>query len=215
MAIFNENLKKYRQQANISLDELSRLTGIPKTTLYRYENGTNKKDPIDSVPLIEKALHLPSGTLLGWNDAEGPNLRPLNENLSAGTLIPVLGKVPAGIPIEAIEDIIDEVELGNKMAADGKEYFALLVSGNSMYPEYMDGDIVIVRKQETADTGDDVVAYVNGYDATLKRLVRSARGITLRPLNPEFEARTYTNEEIQAIPIRIAGVVVEQRRNRK
>ncbi len=215
MAIFNENLKNYRQQSNISLDELSRLTGIPKTTLYRYENGTNKKDPIDSVPLIEKALHLAPGTLLGWNESDNMNLRPLNEGLTVGTKIPVLGKVPAGIPIEAIEDVIDEIELGAKMSTDGKGYFALMVSGNSMYPEYMDGDIVIVRKQETAETGDDVVAYVNGYDATLKRLVRSTRGITLRPLNPEFESHTYTNQEIQSIPIRIAGVVVEQRRNRK
>ena len=143
------------------------------------------------------------------------NLRPLNEGLTAGSTIPVLGKVPAGVPIEAVEDIIDEIELTAAMTNDRHDYFALLVSGNSMYPEYMDGDIVIVRKQETAETGDDVVAYVNGYDATLKRLVRSMRGITLRPLNPEFEPRTFTNEEIETIPVRIAGVVVEQRRNRK
>ena len=143
------------------------------------------------------------------------NLRPLPEGLTAGATIPVLGKVPAGIPIEAVEDIIDEIELSVTMANDKHDYFALLVSGNSMYPEYMDGDIVIVRKQETAETGDDVIAYVNGYDATLKRLVRSMRGITLRPLNSEFEPRTYSNEEIETLPVRIAGVVVEQRRSRR
>jgi repressor LexA len=143
------------------------------------------------------------------------NLRPLTAPLSAAAKIPVLGRVPAGIPIEAIEDIIDEIDLSEKLFSDPYEYFALLVSGNSMYPEYMDGDVVIIRKQETADTGDDVVAYINGDDATLKRLIRTERGITLRPLNPEYETRTYSNQDIASIPIRIAGVVVEQRRNRR
>ena len=65
-----------------------------------------------------------------------------------------------------------------------------------MFPEYQDGDIVIVRKQETADTGDDVVAYINGYDATLKRLVKSPMGLTLRALNPAYESKTFSLADV-------------------
>ena len=129
--------------------------------------------------------------------------------------IPVLGRIPAGIPIEAAEDVIDYIDLPDRLRRSDYAYFSLLVTGNSMFPEYMDGDIVIVRQQNTADTGDDVVAYIGSYDATLKRLIVTPTGIQLRPLNPSFEVHSYTNEEINEIPITIAGVVVEQCRRRK
>lgn len=130
-------------------------------------------------------------------------------------MIHVLGEVPAGVPIEAVEFIVDEIELPQNLASDSYEYFGLLVSGDSMYPEYMDGDIIVVRKQNTADSGDDVVAYVNGYNATLKRLIKSEKGLTLRALNPAYESKFYSNQEIIDLPIKIAGIVVEQRRNRR
>jgi len=208
-------LSNRRIELNLTMKEVADAVGVSESTISRWESGNISNMKRNRIYALSKVLQIEPSVIMGWNESDNINLRPLNEGLSVGSKIPVLGKVPAGIPIEAIEDVIDEIELGAKMSTDGKGYFALMVSGNSMYPEYMDGDIAIVRKQETAETGDDVVAYVNGYDATLKRLVRSTRGITLRPLNPEFEAHTYTNQEIQSIPIRIAGVVVEQRRNRK
>ena len=84
-----------------------------------------------------------------------------------------------------------------------------------MFPEYLDGDIVIIRKQPTAETGDDVVAYVNGYDATLKRLQRMSNGIRLKALNPQYESKFYSNDEIKKLPVSILGVVVEMRRTKK
>ncbi len=204
-------LKELRKHIGKNQTELGRLLGVAQNTISCWENGVVDID----TESLKKLADLFGCTVDYILYREDGNLRPLSEVLTAGSRIPVLGKVPAGVPIEAVEDIIDEIELTASMTNDCHDYFALLVSGNSMYPEYMDGDIVIVRKQETAETGDDVVAYVNGYDATLKRLVRSMRGITLRPLNPEFEPHTYTNEEIEKLPIRIAGIVVEQRRNRR
>lgn len=204
-------LKELRTQINMNQTKLGRILGVAQNTISCWENDVVEIDT-ESLKKLADLFGCSVDYILYREDA---NLRPLSEGLTAGIKIPVLGKVPAGVPIEAVEDIIDEIELTATMANDRHDYFALLVSGNSMYPEYMDGDIVIVRKQDTAETGDDVVAYVNGYDATLKRLVRSMRGITLRPLNPEFEPRTFTNEEIESIPVRIAGIVVEQRRNRK
>ena len=204
-------LRELRKQINKNQTQMGKMLGVAQNTISCWENGVVD---IDTESLKKLADYF--GCTVDYIlYREETNLLPLRETLSAGSKIPVLGKVPAGIPIEAVQDIIDEIELSEKLSADSHDYFALLVSGNSMYPEYMDGDIVIVRKQDTAETGDDVVAYVNGNDATLKRLVRSMRGITLRPLNPEFEPRTFTNEEIESIPVRIAGIVVEQRRNRR
>ena len=83
-----------------------------------------------------------------------------------------------------------------------------------MFPEYKDGDIVIVRKQPAADSGRDVVAYVNGKDATLKRYIKSETGVTLRALNPAYETKTYSLEDVRKLPVEVLGVVVEQRRSR-
>lgn len=130
--------------------------------------------------------------------------------------IPILGNVAAGIPIEAIEDIIDWEEIPESMCAGGKEYFGLQVKGDSMYPDYLEGDTVIVRKTPCCDSGDVCVVYVNGYDATLKQLRLGDDGsVTLLPRNPAYPPRTYTKEEVQSLPVSIAGVVVELRRKVK
>lgn len=131
--------------------------------------------------------------------------------------VPVLGSVPAGVPIEAVEDIIDWEEISPDMLAGGREYFALRVKGDSMYPDYMQGDVVIVRKATTCETGDVCVVYVNGYEATLKqvRLDELYQSMTLVPRNPDYQPRTFSAEEIASLPVSIAGVVVELRRKIK
>ena len=118
--------------------------------------------------------------------------------------------VPAGVPLEAIEDIIDTEEIPAEWTTGGREYFGLRVKGDSMYPKYMDGDIIIVRKQDTCDSGQDCVVYVNGYDATLKQVkLLPDGGVRLQPLNPSYAPKTYYEGDET---ITIAGVVVEIRR---
>lgn len=141
------------------------------------------------------------------------NVCPFPLPTTGSRRIPVLGRVPAGVPIEAVMDVVQEIDLST--AQDGYDYFGLLVTGDSMMPEYRDGDVVILRMQATAQTGDDVVAYIGASDATLKRLTVTENGIQLRPLNPAYDVRSFTNEEIRLLPVTIAGVVVEQRRVRR
>ena len=84
-----------------------------------------------------------------------------------------------------------------------------------MFPAYQDGDCVIFQKTETPETGDDAAVTVNGDDATFKRIERSTAGVILKPLNPEYEAKFYSNDEIEALPIRILGIAKELRRRVK
>lgn len=204
------NLRAIRKNRNYSMKNLGELIGMSESTISQYETGKRQPDPSTLIKLAE-VLNTTVDCLLGLDS----NLSPINAPLTAGAKIKVFGRVPAGIPIEAIEDIIDEIEISEKMANDDHEYLALLVTGESMLPIYQDGDIVIIRKQETANTGDDVVAYVNGYDATLKRLQRYKEGIRLKALNPNFESRFYTNAQIESLPVRILGIVIEMRRTMK
>lgn len=124
--------------------------------------------------------------------------------------IPVLGRVPAGIPFEAIEDVLDWEEIPAEQAKRG-EYFALKVKGDSMEPRIYDGDVLIVRKQSTAESGNVVIALVNGDDATVKRFKRLEHGIMLLPNNPAYEPMVFTDEDVQKLPVEIIGVVVECR----
>jgi repressor LexA len=117
----------------------------------------------------------------------------------------------AGVPIDAYEEILDYEEILPETAADG-EYFGLRVSGDSMEPKFSEGDVVIVRQQSDADSGDIVIALVNGSDATIKRLIKYAEGgIALVASNPTYAPLRFTEAEISSKPVQIVGKVVELR----
>lgn len=147
----------------------------------------------------------------GWNRTiDVDALNDESKKYEKGQLIPVLGKVIAGIPIEAVEDILDWEEISVRLARTG-EFFGLKIQGDSMSPRFLEGDVVIVRQQEDADSGDIVIAKVNGEDACCKRLIKNREGITLQSLNPNYEPMYFSNEEIFEKPVTIIGKVVELR----
>ena len=193
-------IKELRAKNNVKQATLADVIKVSRAALSGYETGKYEAD-IETYVKIANFFNVSLGYLLGEGDS------------SDAARIPVLGSVPAGIPLEAIEDIIDWEEIPNSMLAGGREYFALQVKGDSMYPEYLPGDVVIVRRTPAWQTGDVCVVYVNGYDATLKQL-RLAEGgaVTLQPRNPQYPPRTYTPEEVAELPVSVAGVVVELRR---
>ncbi len=140
-------------------------------------------------------------------------LKEISEQRSfykTGVKIPVLGKVAAGVPIEAIEDVLDYEEITNEMASNG-DYFALKINGQSMEPKFSEGDVVIVRKQEDIECGDIAIVLVNGQDATCKKVLKYDNGISLISTNPAFSPMYYNAEQVEKIPIRIIGKVVELR----
>lgn len=128
-----------------------------------------------------------------------------------GIRIPVLGRVAAGIPIEAITDVDDWEEIPESTAKTG-EYFALRITGNSMEPRMLDGDVVIVKRQSDVDNGDVAVVLVNGNDATVKQITKSETGLTLIGWNlAAYTPRTYNKKECRELPVSILGKVVEIR----
>lgn len=209
MTSIGEQIKVARTAKGISQNQLAKKAGISQAGLSAIEN-TTKSPNIDTLNRIANALGIPITALLG-DPQIGTSRHPKTKKT-----IPVLGQIPAGIPIEAIEDVLDYEDLSEQEAADDFEYFGLRIKGNSMYPEYQDGDTIIVRRQDTAETGADAVVMVNGYDATFKRIKRSADGIILMPINTtEFEPTFYSNAQIESLPLRILGICVELRRKKR
>lgn len=125
--------------------------------------------------------------------------------------IPVLGRVAAGIPIDAIEDILDWEEISGQIALSG-DYFGLKIKGDSMEPSICNDDVVIVRQQDDAEDGDIVIALVNGHDAVCKRLKKYKDGVVLISKNPSYDPMYFTSAEIDETPVKIIGKVIELRR---
>lgn len=132
--------------------------------------------------------------------------------IEAGIRIPVLGEVPCGIPLEAIEliDVDDWEEISEKLARTGK-FFGLKSKGDSMSPRIQQGDVLIVRQQPDAESGDVVIAKVNGSNACCKKLLKTDDGIVLQSFNPMYEPMFFSNEDIKKKPVLIIGKVIENR----
>lgn len=212
MSIIGNRIKKRRKELNLSADELGHKIGKDRATIYRYENNDIAKLPSTILEPLASALDTTPAFLMGWDNST-PDTQSTSGNTSPakGIRIPVLGRVAAGIPVEAITDIEGWEEIPPKMAAGG-EYFALRIKGASMEPKLLEGDIVIVRKQNDVDNGDTAIVLVNGEEATVKQIKKTDTGIILVGLNVEvYQPHFYTNEEIEELPIQIIGKVVESR----
>lgn len=220
-------IKDYRGTHKLSMDAFSEKSGISKAYISLLEKNKHPKTGKSIAPSIQCIKQAADGmgmdfnTLFGMIDGD-VNLKEdveipkvcVHTNLTKkrrGVTINVLGRVAAGIPIEAIEDIIDTEEISEALASTG-EFFGLLIDGDSMEPDIHKGDIVIVRQQNDAESGEIVIAMVNGGDATCKRLIKYAEGISLVSLNNNYAPMFFSNKDVAEKPVRIIGKVVESRR---
>ena len=197
-------LKESRSSIGYSQQKLAEKIGVSRSTIAMWETGGSQPDN-EALVKLSSVLDVSIDYLLG----QTPN--PAVKPASTAVRINVYGSVPAGIPIEAIEDIIDWEEIPSSMTVGGQEYIGLRVKGDSMYPKYMDGDTLIIQLQPDCESGQDAVVYINGYDATLKKVIKKQDCIILQPLNPAYEPRVCSyNDEDE--PVKILGIVVEIRR---
>ena len=193
------NLKSARKAKGLTQIEVAEYIGLAQSSYSAWESGKTKIDDA-SLKRLAELFEVSVDYLLGR--VSGPNRRRVR--------VPVLGSVAAGIPIEAIEDVIDYEDLDADVFGDG-EYFGLQVKGHSMEPKISDGDVVIVRRQEDVESGEIAVVLVNGDEAPVKRIKKAPAGVTLVPSNPAYEPMFYTNDEIESLPVKVIGRVVELR----
>lgn len=202
------NIRYLRTQHGYSQEELAEKLGYKSyTTITKWESGVSE-------PTLKKANEIASFFNLSVNDLCYKDLTVpsiTHDKSSHGVLINVLGRVAAGIPIEAVENIIDTEEITEEMARTGK-FFGLRIQGDSMEPDIHNGDIVIVRQQEDAESDEIVIALVNGNDGVCKRLKKYESSIALVSINANYEPMYFTKEDISNKPVRIIGKVVELRR---
>lgn len=213
--MLQHELKRLREERRISQAELAQAIGVHPSAVAMYETGKTKPR-YDNLQKIADYFGVSVGVITG----DGPKYTKIpsdyvgynapNSNANSATRIPVLGRVQAGVPLTAVQEVLGWEEIDSDMTMRG-EYFALQLQGDSMAPRMLEGDVVIVRQQDHAETGDVAIVLVDGGEATCKEIKKTAEGIWLIGWNPAFRPIFYSNEEIDNLPIRIVGVVAELR----
>ena len=194
-----ERIKERREAIGLTQDELAKRIGFSDRSSVTKIEKSGDQVTLKTVEKMVAALSCSVQYLMGWENMPSKAVR-----------IPVLGRVAAGIPIEAIEEIVGEEEITEVMSRQG-EYFGLLIKGDSMEPRILDGDVVIVRKQSDADSGDLVIALINGEDGVCKRLMKYPESIALVSNNQKYAPLVFTLKEVEEKPVQIIGKVVELR----
>lgn len=199
MAI-GDRLRLLREERGFLQQDVCQALNMAQSTLANYER--NRRVPkADMLVRFANFYHVSVDYLTGKKEPPTPSSRR----------VPVLGRVAAGIPISAIQDVEDWEEIPETFG-DTREYFALLIKGHSMEPRIWDGDRVIVHKQDDVDSGQMAVVLVNGDEGTVKIVKKMETGIMLVALNPSvYSPHFYSNKEIEELPVRIVGLVREVR----
>lgn len=202
---FGSKLKKLRQEFQMTQLQLAESLRLSKANISKYESDAVQPSH-ETLVEISKLFNVSIDYLLGTDSRlPAPTIR-----LVEPRRIPVFGRVAAGIPFEAITDIDDYEEINPEDYPPG-DYCALRIKGSSMEPRLLDGDIVIVRVQNTIEDGEVAIVMINGDEATCKKIKKTPDGIMLISTNPVFAPLCYTNREIEQLPVRIFGKVVEYR----
>lgn len=186
-------VKQYRADNDLSMDEFARRCSLSKGYISMIENGINPRNNKPIAPTLPSIMKI--ATAMNTDLEELLKIMDGNQKVTLShqrkpekkksVTINVLGRVAAGIPIDASENIIDTEEITQEMAQTGT-FFGLQIHGDSMEPKMSEGDVVIVRQQDDAESGEIVIVTVNGTDATCKRLRKYRDGIELISSNPSY-----------------------------
>lgn len=198
--ILRQNLIFYLSRSDLTQKDIAQKLGVSKGSVSGWFAGTN-------YPRADKLDQL--AALLGVSSSD------LTSDRSTRTSVPVLGRVHAGDPTLAVQETLDYIDIPDSMASQG-DYFALYVQGDSMAPDFQEGDTVIVRRQPTLETGDIGVFSIGGdggEDATIKEYKCGERNIFLIPHNEAYPILMYSFKEVDLLPVLTLGKVVELRRS--
>ena len=197
-------IRQRRLELGLSGEEVGKMLGVNKTTVYRYEKGEIDKMPIEVVEKLSVALRTTPDVIMGWNtDASTPtNLVPINR--ASIVSIPILGTIKCGQPILAEENITGyREELSDRLPSGN--LFYLHSQGDSMLPTIPEGSLVLIREQPSVEYGEIAAVLVNGdTEATLKRVKKQGDIVMLIADNPDYPPYIITDDN----PARIIGKAV-------
>ena len=199
-------LKFLRTEKGEGLDKIAKYLNVTAQTISNYENEKRDMTP-DTIIKLAEYFHVTTDYLLGKCDSRKgteSNIFPIADSPIS---VPVLGKISAGLPLLAAENIESYELAPSSMIKEGFDYFYLRVNGDSMNLKFNDGDIVLVQKQDDLENDEIGVVLVDGQDATVKKYKFENGFVILSPMstNPAHVVQIYNPKDIS---IKIIGKVI-------
>ena len=202
-----ERIKQLRKQNNMTMEELGKLIGVQRQAIQKYENGTVTNIPRSAIEIMAKRFGVSPSYLLCFEEdvkyCDGMEI-------TDAVRIPVLKNTAEGTSAQVAQQIIGYEEISREIALSGR-YFAMKVEDRSMQPRICEDDMLIVREQKDAESGDIVIAVVNGCEVICRKLFRYEKGMILMPLNTSYQPMMFSNQEISEKVVQIIGKVIENR----
>lgn len=201
--MFCDILKTLREQNGESRKELADAIGVSLSTISNYENSIRKPDKDIIWFKIASHYNVSIDYLMGVKEKVKQDISSKSLNLT--TSVPILGSVAAGAGAYADNDIIGYEDVPTDWVDGNNDYRIVTVTGNSMYPEFQDGDKVLVRIQNSVDSGDYAVVLIDGDNAVIKKITYGDDWIELVSVNPMYPPRRFENEDV--LNVRVFGLV--------
>lgn len=203
----SSNIIRLREKYNLTQAELGEIAGVTDRAVSAWEKGI-AEPRMGAVQKIADYFSIPKSAIVDDFDENNSGKRVVK-----GVRIPVLGYVRAGIPIDAVENILDYEEITPELASTG-DFFCLKIKGDSMTPQIADSDVVVVRQQSDIVSGEVAIVLVNGDEATCKKVIKydDSHSIGLVSFNSAYPPMYFSEKEIVEKPVQIIGKVIELRR---
>lgn len=194
-------IRKQRIGLGISLQELSRRTGLNKSTLQRYETGQIDKLPLERAHLIAKGLETSVEYILGL---DGGNIELADADMIYS--VPVFDSVSAGFGCYADSRAVEYRPTFISNPSDAENYLWINVKGDSMSPKIEDGDRILVRRQDSVENGSVAVVMIDD-EAVVKKIKYGKNWVELHSFNPYYPVRRFEKSEL--MHLRVVGLVKE------
>lgn len=183
MANFGERLRELRKATGLTQKALSGMLDLGESTISMYEMEKREPD-FETLEMLADFFNVDINYMLGHT--ESTTLLPSSKTIEFNRKIPVYGRIPAGKPFEALEDVLDPIEIPSRYA-HREGLFGLLVVGDSMNKVIPDGYVALIQKTDHLENGEIGAIRVNGHDATLKKFYRLTDNVVLEPLSYNTE----------------------------
>ncbi len=197
-------ISQKRREKGMTLDEVGARVGVAKSTIQRYEAGLITKPKQAVLESIARTLSIDPSALTGKKPAPPSNSEPVYLDVQK-VAIPILGSVSAGDGAYADSNIKGYIMEEKTHLTASRDYAYLLVEGDSMYPEFKEGDKVLVECSPSARTGDYAVVMVDDDNGVVKKIELGNDYITLHSVNPMYPPRKFEGKDM--LRIRIFGIV--------
>ncbi len=203
-----ERIRQLRKEHGMTQEDLGNLLGIQKAAVNKYESGRVQNIKRATLIKLAEILETTPEDLIGWNSDMPRNAEPLGEYDMVS--VPIIGRVAAGLSCIAENDIIGYENVMRAELTPNEQYAFLRVQGDSMYPIFIEGDLVLIRIQPSVDSGSYAVVTIDDADGVIKRVVYGKSFIELQSVNPMYAPRRFEGADVQRI--RVFGLVKEIKR---